>query len=451
MFKIYNKILLFGKSFILSLKWIYFLIIFKYNYKWMTQTKEGGIYFKEKLLNLGIIGIKLGQYLHTKKEIISEDVQKIFAELLSNNIVHSKEDTMKMLEYDSNKFINNIESIDSIVLGSGSLAQVHQCYLSNDSNKYVIKVAHPCIFNLEYEIASLQYILGKIGTFKKINIDWESFFENIIVQTDLNNEAVNMQKFYQIYKDYDKIEIPQLVYSNKYFIIMSFCEGVPMNTLDTLSNEYILATNLAASCFLHTAKKYNLCHGDLHQGNILVKPSGTIALIDFGICNNYALNNKNRDVLYIYKKLCYSGDVELIEELLSLLILTPYTNPELNDIKKIADKFKSHYKETMEEKMKNIDPNKESINLLVLNYLISFCHEFNLKISGEFINMMLQLILLESFANREGKHNGQITLRTFSFMKTEDFFMNDIGDYIKDFYKLEYDNEPSKRIRQKYP
>ncbi len=451
MFKLYNKILIFGNSLILSLKWIYFLIKFKYNYNWMTQTKEGGLYFKEKLLNLGIIGIKLGQYLHTKKEFISEDVQQILSELLTNNIIHSKEDTIRMIDYDSSNFKENIESIEPNVLGSGSLAQVHTCYLKNDTNKYVIKVAHPCIFNLEYEIAGLQYILKIASTFKKNNIDWDSFFQNIIIQSDLNNEAINMQKFYDIYKNYDLIEIPKLIYSNKYFIIMTYCEGVPMNTLDTLSNEYIMATNLAASCFLHTAKKFNLCHGDLHQGNILVKPSGAISLIDFGICNNYALNEQNRDVLYIYKKLCYSGDVELIEELLSLLILKPYTNPELNDIKKIVSKFKSHYNETMEEKMKKVDPNKESINLLILNFLINFCHVFNLKISGEFINMMLQLILLESFANREGKHNGQITLRTFSYMKTDKFFMNELGDYILDFYKLEYDNEPSKRVRLKYP
>ena len=36
-------------------------------------------------------------------------------------------------------------------------------------------------------------------------------------QCDLNNEANNMKKFYEIYKNYDKIEIPELIYSNKYF------------------------------------------------------------------------------------------------------------------------------------------------------------------------------------------------------------------------------------------
>ena len=99
------------------------------------QTREGGLYLKKKLINLGILGIKLCQYLYTRKDIISEEVKLILEDTLSNNVIHTELDTLKMLSYDENKYINQIKSIEMDILGSGSLAQVHKCHLNNDSSK----------------------------------------------------------------------------------------------------------------------------------------------------------------------------------------------------------------------------------------------------------------------------------------------------------------------------
>ena len=173
---------------------------------------------QENLLNLGIIGIKFGQFLYTRKDILNEKSSDGLEPLLSNNSIHSEEDTRKMLNYDKTNYrINNIHHIEKECIGSGSLAQVHICYLKNNpKKKYVLKVAHPCIFELENEVKMLKSVLNIFGKFKKINIDWDTFFKNITVQTDLNNEANNMKKFSDIYKNYEKIDIPELIYNDKY-------------------------------------------------------------------------------------------------------------------------------------------------------------------------------------------------------------------------------------------
>ena len=228
----------------LSLKWLYFIIIFKSNFSWMTATTEGGIYLKEKLTNLGILGIKLGQYLYSHSLLINDEVKDALEPLLSHNKIHTKKETRQMLDFDdsnkcndSNKCDESIESIDyDNILGSGSLAQTHICYLKNDaSKKYVLKVAHPEILNLENEVNVVKNLFKIVSFFINIKVNWNSFFENISEQCDLNNEANYMKKFYEIYKNYDKIEIPELVYSNKYFIIMSFCEGIQINKLDIVN------------------------------------------------------------------------------------------------------------------------------------------------------------------------------------------------------------------------
>jgi predicted unusual protein kinase regulating ubiquinone biosynthesis (AarF/ABC1/UbiB family) len=461
-------------SFIFTLKWLYFLIKFKLNYKWIKTTFDGGKYLKENLLKLGIIGIKLGQFLYTRRDILTKESMDALEPLLSSNSIHSEDDTQMMLSYDKNNYyINYINHIEKECIGSGSLAQVHICYLKDKPDKkYVLKVAHPCIFELENEIKILKNILNIFGKFKKINIDWDSFFNNITVQTDLNNEANNMKKFYDIYKNYEKIDIPELIYNDKYFIVMSYCEGIPMNKLDRRSKEFISATNLLASCFFHTIYKYSMCHGDMHFGNILVKPNGFITLIDFGICNYDIDNDQHRDninlntrvcknevynnevcknevckneVLYIYREFLIKQSIHSIDTLLSCVIKMP-SNISENYINKLSSNFISYIQYTNKDIDKNMITDEYYMNLI-----FNFCNDYNLQVNGEAVYVIMQLLTLEGFAYYiRGDHNGMVTIRTMSYMKTDKFFMDEMGDFILKFYKLEYYNE-NEKVRNKYP
>ncbi len=148
-------------SFILSCKWLIFMVRFKLYNEWMLQTEEGGVNLKNSLLKLGILGIKLGQYLSTKVGI-SKGVKIILEDLLYSNEVHSLEETNKMINMDPSVCI---DSIDPNIIGSGSLAQVYICYLKNDKTKYILKVAHPNIFELDNEVKVLRNILKKVGYF----------------------------------------------------------------------------------------------------------------------------------------------------------------------------------------------------------------------------------------------------------------------------------------------
>lgn len=441
-------------SFTFTLKWLYFLIKFKLNYLWITTTLDGGIYLKEYLLNLGIIGIKFGQFLYTRKDIISNETMIGLEELLSNNSIHSEEDTRKMLAYDKNNYyINNIDHIEKECIGSGSLAQVHLCYLKDEpEKKYVLKVAHPCIFQLENEVKILKNILNIFGKFKKINIDWDSFFKNITVQTDLNNEANNMKKFYDIYKNYEKIDIPKLIYNDKYFIVMTYCEGVPMNKLDRTSPEFILATNLLAACFFHTFYKYSMCHGDMHFGNILVKPNGFITLIDFGICNydmkneiDYETNISKNEVLYNYRNFLINQSVQSIDTLLSCVLKLP-NNISENYINQISSNFISYIQNSKKD-VKQFN----NTDLYYMDLIFNFANDYNLQINGEAVYVITQLVTLEAFAYYiPGMNNGMVSMRTMSYMKTDKFFMDEMGDFILKFYKIEYEHE-DEEVRNKFP
>jgi predicted unusual protein kinase regulating ubiquinone biosynthesis (AarF/ABC1/UbiB family) len=419
--------------------WIYFILKISFNFKWITTTLEGGLYLKKCLINLGIIGIKLGQYLYTQRYILNNNVRNTLESLLSHNKVHTPDETIKMISFDkSNKFNLIIDQVKyNEVLGSGSLAQTYICYLKNDQKKYVLKVSHPDVLKLKYEINILKYIVKIISYFKKININWNDFFNNLLEQCDLTIEGDNIIEFNKIYKNYDKIEIPQLVYSHKYFIIMSFCEGISMNKLNRSSKEYLLATNLVASSFLHSSYKYNIVHGDLHQGNILVKENGSISLIDFGICKR--IKSENNDILYVYEDFVYNLNFTILEKITKLNLEQQKISFEL------GKKFIIDYNVNMP---KDIDPDAK--NMYFLPSLGDYCFINNIVLDSDVLYFIMNLILLESYTKSD-KYNGNILLRTLSYMKRDKFFMDEMGEYVLKFYELEHDNEDKLIIKIRYP
>ncbi len=219
---------------------------------------------------------------------------------------------------------------------------------------------------------------------------------------------------------------------------MTYCEGIQINKLDKYSPEYISGTNLTAACFLHSSYKYNICHGDLHPGNILVKPNGNIVLLDYGICYKGNMDERNK-LLYVYRKSLFDLDYNSINELFKH-ILVDFKKLNYNELIFIFIKYIS---------MKQVLKNNNKEDLFFFTTLVNFCKENNIIIKGDSIHMILQVILLDSFAYAYG-HNGSILLRTLSYMKTEEFFMNEMEEYILDFYNIESNNETNLRVKNKY-
>lgn len=418
--------------------WIFFIIKINIYFKWISNTSDGGIYLKKQLIKLDTIGIKLGQYLYTQRYILKNESRDQLESFLSHNKIHTINETKKMILLDKSNIFNFI--VNSVnydeVLGSGSLAQTHLCYLKNNTNKYVLKVLHPDVLKLKSELEIIKFIIKIVSYFKRININWNDFFNNISEQCDLTIEAYNTHKFYEIYKNYDKIEIPYIVHSHKYFIIMTYCEGLPMNKLERTSKEYKSATNLVASSFLHASYIHSIIHGDLHQGNVLVKENGNISLIDFGICKKIESNN---DILYVYEDFVYNQNYEILEK------ITKLNNKQKKISFELGKKFIIDYNLNMP-----ICTDPDAKNMYFLPSLGDYCFKYNIILDSDFLYFIMNLILLESYT-KSNIYCGNILLRTLSYMKIDKFFMKEMGDYILKFYKLEYDNEDKLLIKIRYP
>lgn len=429
------------KEIYLYTRWTIFLIKIILNYKWICTTKEGCIYLKQHLLKLGITGIKIGQMIYSNDHIISRENKHILEDLLSHNPSHSISETYKMIKMCKDiNIINDIESIDEDILGSGSLAQVQKCSLKTITDKKcVIKVCHPVIFELEKEIQILQNLITWMCYFIKVDVEWSHFFKNIYTQIDMNYEASNIKLFKEISKNYNNIEIPELIYSSNYFIIMTFCEGIEMYKLNKNSELYTSATNIISAFSLYTFHKFSINHGDLHEGNILVKPNGDIALVDFGIVNILEPNINNNQILYFFQKCKYKLRPNNLLKLFEFIVVNDKRLFIPGFIQKCQDFIKTNHL---------TNQNRIQSNLSLINCLVSFCKQYNLQINSVLINSLMQFFNLDSFHIYPDESS--VVLRTTSYMKKDDFFMKEIGDYILKLYKLEckYANTNSRYVNK---
>ena len=420
------------------IKWVHFVYWYGKNYNMIKIDKLYAKQLKNKLMNLGILGIKFGQYICTRSDITTEIMKEELKVFLSNNIIHSMKDTNIILEKAG--IINNITLGE--VIGSGSLSQVYKCQLKNNimqGQDLVIKVNHMNTSKLRYEICAVKNIIKLLSCFNKfkvfINIDWNTFFNMLEKQIDLNNEKKNMEKYYSIYNNITTdITVPQYIMGNEDYIIMTYCEGKLLNTYARDSMQYKKAHNLVMCSTIHTLFLHYIIHGDCHEGNILVRDDGSISIIDFGIC----IEHEEEDITGIIALSQFENNPTNMNcyKLLKATI-KPYDiyNNSI-DINKISDNICKSY---------NINKN------IKLHDTVKIIEEHTIKnnvlIKSNFLTYLINIVLLESLSPYNEKID-MSTIIAITYMKTNNFLIKDFH-IIDEYYNNLVKKIPSELI-QKY-
>ena len=117
--------------------------------------------------NMSIFYIKFGQWLAERPDLLNQRLIQELKRLQHNFKIHSYEDTLKVIRRDPN-IDKSILYVDKLVIGSGSIAQVHRCIY--DNKECVVKVKHPNIDNtLENDVKEVLYIFSWIKYFRKFS------------------------------------------------------------------------------------------------------------------------------------------------------------------------------------------------------------------------------------------------------------------------------------------
>jgi predicted unusual protein kinase regulating ubiquinone biosynthesis (AarF/ABC1/UbiB family) len=187
----------------------------------------------------------------------------------------------------------HFQSFDLNAYKAASLGQVHRA-VNHYGQLLACKLQYPQMETLiETDLKNLKALFSVYQFWNKALDTTEVQQEirtHLLEELDYIHEANQITIYQQIFKNVPWIEIPT-VYPNlstSRLLTMSWMDG--QSFCDFVDAEEGFRNNLARHLFIAWYKPFyhhGVIHGDPHPGNYLIKPDGTIQLLDFGCVRHF--------------------------------------------------------------------------------------------------------------------------------------------------------------------
>jgi ubiquinone biosynthesis protein len=246
---------------------------------------------------LGPTYIKLGQIISGGEGLFPEELVAEFKLLRDRVPPEPFEDVRRVVEIELGRSLDDVfESFDREPLAAASIAQVHAAQLRTGET-VVVKVQRPQVARLvRQDIEAMAWLsprlVGRIPIAALANPPAlvELFAETIVEELDFRLEAQNMLDVARVLAETGQRAVmvprPHPTLVTKRVLVMERLDGFKWDDVRSMRDagvdtEAVLHAGLVA--FMEGAMLYGVFHGDLHGGNLFVRPDGRTVLLDFGI------------------------------------------------------------------------------------------------------------------------------------------------------------------------
>ncbi|MDU0372375.1 ABC1 kinase family protein [Hymenobacter endophyticus] len=253
---------------------------------------------------LGPTFIKLAQALSNRADLLPEALIDEFEKLQSNVPPFPVAQARRIIEQELGRPLEEVFSeFEEVPLGSASIGQVHGARLLT-GEKVVVKVQRPDVqekvrtdLSLLHELVRLTApFLRRQGLSNPQDIV-DAFERSMTKELDYTSEARSMEQFRKLYEDYDSFYIPRPYreLSTNRILVIEFVSGCKITDKSQLlewglSPEKVAETGM--DIYLTQIFEFGAFHADPHPGNVLVRPDGTLVLIDFGMVGRLTRQQK---------------------------------------------------------------------------------------------------------------------------------------------------------------
>ncbi len=246
---------------------------------------------------LGPTYIKLGQIISSGEGLFPPELVGEFKLLRDRVPAEPFAMVRQVVEAGLGRSLESVFSdFDVRPLAAASIAQVHAATLRS-GERVVVKVQRQAVSSLvRRDLAAMSWIapalIGRIPISALANPPAlvELFAETIVEELDFRLEADNMLDVAQVLVATGQRSLviprphPDLV--TRRVLVMERLDGFAWDDVAGMKaagvdTEAVVHALLIA--FLEGATLFGVFHGDLHGGNLFVRPDGRVALLDFGI------------------------------------------------------------------------------------------------------------------------------------------------------------------------
>jgi predicted unusual protein kinase regulating ubiquinone biosynthesis (AarF/ABC1/UbiB family) len=266
--------------------------------------------FRKTALELGVLMIKLGQFLSSRADLLPEQALSVLSSLQDEVPPEPFEHTVRVIESELKKPVEELFTIlERKCIAAASLGQVHKAVLASTGETVAVKVQRPNIDDLiRMDLGTIRLVIRIINRFFDTSnfIDlmgvYREFRRTVYEEVDYVTEAANAKRFKEMFQDDPTIYIPTIheEYTTRRVLILEWIDGIKVNDyteLEAAGVNRLEVANRIVKAYFHQFFNDGFFHADPHPGNIFVRRDSpgndpVVAFVDFGMVGSITKSMK---------------------------------------------------------------------------------------------------------------------------------------------------------------
>ncbi|WP_276913848.1 ABC1 kinase family protein [Aneurinibacillus aneurinilyticus] len=307
--------------------------------QWEALVEKQAREYKHTALKLGGLLIKMGQFLSTRADIMPRAFTSELSDLTDRVPSVPWEKSKAIIEQELNQPVENVfVSLSKEPIASASIGEVYKGYLKN-GEKIALKVQRKGIEKIiDADFAATRVVVRLAKRFtrfgKTMDLDalYRELERTISRELDFRKEYAHAKRFAQMYEGSTTVEVPRYYeeWMTRRILVMEWIEGAKVTDHSFLEAHHIdrdVLVQRLTNLFLQQVLLYGFFHADLHPGNIFIRSSGTIVLLDFGMVGEIKQAARRHIQTLIQAVVLKDYDL-MVQALDALCFLTPQADRE---------------------------------------------------------------------------------------------------------------------------